>query len=292
MSQWAEVSNNHPCPVCGGKKWCAVADNGAVVKCMREPDGCFKQGNDGSGEAYFHRMGEEVQRKLAVWVQKADTLKKPHKGQLELDSIFADSQRTSHLLSSLSKELGLSVNTLARLGTGWLSREDLYKHGTKCSAEGAFTFPMKDADGDIVGFRLRVNGFKYSLKGGWNGMFIPTTVRTGSTLTIVEGPTDTAAALCYGANAIGRPNNNAMTRELASLMAKYRPSKINIVIDNDPDHKTAAATLLGARALQQMAVVYTHVYPTILKPRTCKDVRDMWRQGASPEEELMEIGYE
>ncbi|MCP9495437.1 MAG: DUF3854 domain-containing protein [Pyrinomonadaceae bacterium MAG19_C2-C3] len=45
------VTTQHPCPVCGGKKWCQVTQDGRLAHCMREACGAIKQAKD---DGYIH----------------------------------------------------------------------------------------------------------------------------------------------------------------------------------------------------------------------------------------------
>ena len=87
----------------------------------------------------------------------------------------------------LAGSLGVSVSSLNRLDIGWLGNRR------------AWCFPMRDADGKVLGVRLRYpNNRKLSVKGGKEGLFIPVGIDTHGLLLIAEGPTDTAALLDFG----------------------------------------------------------------------------------------------
>ena len=285
---WSECTRGMPCPICGGTNWCSVADSGEVCKCMRIEDGAFKTSNDGSGQASFHRLTGEIAKRVRTVVKPNKPLRAP-RSLVELETILSASWVDSYRLCTLAEELGVPLHTLGRLQVGWLSAERLAGFDTKCSAEGAYTFPMVDREGDLCGFRLRCNGFKYSLHGGHNGFFVPSGLIPGTGLTIVEGPSDTAAALAYLRNVIGRPNNNALPLALAALIGDLQPTFVHIIIDNDPSDNIYAVrnTLEGARHLKRVAGIYVpQAQIEILRPKSCKDVRDVWKQGASLEEEL------
>jgi hypothetical protein len=254
---------------------------------MRVTEGAFKVQNDGSGEAGFHSVEAGLAQTLRVTVEKADKHEKASKSAYELETVLRTSFTGVGRLHALSEELGLPLNVLGRMKCGWIKSYDLLSFGTKCSAEGAYTFPMIDRDNDLCGFRLRCDGFKYSLSGGRNGFFAPSGLNVGDDIVIVEGPTDTAAALAFGLQAIGRPNNNALPRALAGLVSDLNPASVRILMDNDDDPRVVRATLQGAGHLARMLRIYCETKNvTIWKPKSCKDIREMWRQGASPEEEL------
>jgi phage/plasmid primase-like uncharacterized protein len=113
-----------------------------------------------------------------------------------LASIFRRSYNPNRL-DRFAAELGVSMNSLLRLSVGWSEDHD------------AWTFPMRNANGKVVGIRLRrPDGRKVSVTGGHEGLFIPRgrDLYPGEPLLIAEGPTDTAALLDLNFMAIGRPS--------------------------------------------------------------------------------------
>jgi hypothetical protein len=271
-----------------------VEETGEVVKCMRVEDGAFTSKNDGSGQAYYHRLSGDTAAKLATHVSRT-VPKRKTLTYLEKEKLYLQSLCRLERLDALADELRVPVSTLRRLQAGWLSKEELLAAGTKCTAEGAYTFPMKDMWGALTGFRLRCNGFKYTLAGSTTGFFVPHNLPAGNILTVVEGPSDAAAGLAYGFNVIGRPNNNALCCTLAQLIERMAPVGVHIIIDNDPlASRARQATYEGAVKLRRMINLHcmVPVPVVVLQPRTCKDLREMLRQGASPQEELKQLEVE
>ena len=75
-------------------------------------------------------------------------------------------------------DLSLSRESLCRLGMGFSPNS------------GAYTFPMRDHEGQVVGVRLRYpNGKKMSARGSKNALFYESCPDYGLVL-ITEGPTD------------------------------------------------------------------------------------------------------
>ena len=107
-------------------------------------------------------------------------------------------------LKALAMLLGVSMESLTRLGVGWDGR--------------AFTFPMTGFNAQVVGIRRRFpSGRKLSVRGGREGLFVPPGVgfrdpflgddgTNFEPLYVCEGPTDTAALLDLGFSALGRPS--------------------------------------------------------------------------------------
>jgi hypothetical protein len=58
-SKWVRVSNTSPCPICKHGDWCCVSADGALAKCMRQEQGCWRSKTDRTGAAYYlHRLGQ------------------------------------------------------------------------------------------------------------------------------------------------------------------------------------------------------------------------------------------
>src|SRR5262249_61220748 len=102
-------------------------------------------------------------------------------------------------LHQLALSLGLSVTSLSRFGVGW------------SAGHAAWTFPMVDHTGTVLGMRLRLpDGRKLSVRGGKEGLFLPRDFAAQSPVLIAEGPTDAAALLDLGfPAALGRPSCTA-----------------------------------------------------------------------------------
>ena len=171
--------------------------------------------------------------------------------------------------SRLCESLGVSGRSLNRLQMGWSNWQQ------------AFTLPMRAADGNPTGIRFRgVDGRKWSLKGGREGLFIPVDLQFSRwddeyhQLLICEGPTDCAALLDLGFAAVGRPNCTGGVKQLIGLVADLQPREVVIVADADPPG------LRGAKALAVELVSHCRGVKTILPPDGIKDVRDWVRDGA------------
>jgi hypothetical protein len=174
-------------------------------------------------------------------------------------------------LNEFAKAIGLTVPSLERLRIGW----DADQH--------AWSFPMLDPDCRVVGIRLRrPNGFKFAVRGGREGLFIPDewTLTAGkgpeAFLLICEGPTDSAALLDLGfSNVLGRPSCTGGIRFLAELVQRLGGPNAVIVADND----TPGAQ--GACNLASVLAVYAGSVRLIHPPQGIKDVRDWLRQGGT-----------
>ena len=131
----------------------------------------------------------------------------------------------------------MGVAALERLRVGWNA-------GLK-----AWTFPMRDARGRIVGIQHRfcADGQKRVVKGHRAGIFEPSTLDVKAReLVICEGASDTAAALTLGLEAIGSFSAGTTRREIAARVRHHRPRQAVIVPDNDDAGRRGADALWRA----------------------------------------------
>lgn len=261
------VSRRNPCPLCGKSRWCGVSPDGSICVCMRVSDGAVRQTKNGG---WLHRLKErDFQprphvRKIVVSEPEMPSV---DCGRLATDFTAAvDPGR----LSELAKGLGLSTDSLARLGVGWASESR------------AWAFPMRRGQ-QIIGIRLRSRtGHKWSVTGGREGLFIPGGLTYAEMLLIAEGPTDTAALLDMGFEAIGRPSCAGGVGLLVDLIRSRRVKHVVIVSDVDPH----GAGQRGAESLAVALVPYCPSIRVIAPPGGIKDVRD-WRQTGAGREDIL-----
>ena len=92
---------------------------------------------------------------------------------------------------------------------------------------------------------------------------------------VAEGPTDTAALLDLGFQAVGRPSAMGGMRLLVEAALKWRPREVVIVADDDGPGQRGAANLA------RQAAVYCEVVRVITPPGGAKDARGWKRAGAN-----------
>lgn len=251
MGEWIRVSKECPCPICRKEDWCGVSADGEAVCCMRV-EAPKRAGNGG----YIHRLGGSVATAPPKRTRKPRTEPKPDFDQLASEyqaSVNADA------LAKHAGELAVSVESLSRLGIGWDGE--------------AWTYPMRDATGRVVGIRRRFDdGRKLSVRGGHEGLFVPSGLSATGTLYVAEGPTDTAALLTLGLNAIGRPN----CRGAVELTREHCKGKVVVVVaDADGPGRE------GADALAEVLVLSCESVRIITPPNGVKDARAWLQSGAT-----------
>jgi 5S rRNA maturation endonuclease (ribonuclease M5) len=162
----------------------------------------------------------------------------------------------------LAAVLGVSPGSLSCLGIVWYSP----RH--------AWGFPMRDAAQQVVGIRLRTkSGFKFAVNGSRNGIFWPEELSGAGPLLICEGPTDTAALLDLGYDAIGRPSCASAVEMVIAVVEHLRRRDVVIVADTD------GPGINGADRLAQALTEAGH-RPKVIQPTQGKDAR-AWVQAGT-----------
>lgn len=277
LDDFARVSMDTPCPVCSRPDWCMVersnpADPGRAICARIESPKRW-------GEAGWLHELRKAHGNAAQQRRQTLKLREPPKrdfGSLALAFRFAMGPLPLELCS---KELGVSRESLRRLGAGHLSAAVLRDHGIY-SATHAMSFPMADASGVVVGIRVRLDtGMKLAIRGSRDGLFLPSDLPQHVDRVLVgEGPTDTAALLDLGSCAIGRPSCRGGVRQLCHWVRRHTPGEVVVVADRDEVGQRGALDL--ARTLR----AYVSVVRVIQPPEGIKDVRAWNARGATAAE--------
>lgn len=253
-SQWHRVDHRRPCPICGPshkrQSWCLVHESGEVCICPRVSDGASKD----LGEAgWLHRLVERPKRVYEL------PKRLPTPSSIDWRAMLMQfRQRTSpNDLQSLGDRLGVSADSLDRLGAA-VERPHVW------------AFPMTSGN-SLCGMRLRhVNGEKWAVRGSRSALFVPQGRTMDGPLVICEGPTDTAAMLDMGYDAVGRPSCLGGVDLLRPMCAGRH---VAIMADDDGPgwngaNRLAAAVYQGARTVR------------VVRPHA-KDAREWKRSGAT-----------
>ncbi len=171
-------------------------------------------------------------------------------------------ETTDDMIRAYSNELWVSQDALRRLGAAW------------SEAFGGWAFPMHNDRRQIIGIRLRITGAeKRCVRGSRTGCFVPTGIDSRSMLMICEGPTDTAAALTLGYDAIGRPSCSGGTEIISDILQAGRRRDVVIMADSDGPGR-AGAQRFADRIIGLCRSV------KIITARPHKDIRDWLGAGA------------
>ncbi len=276
LRRWIRVSKVNPCAICNHSDWCLRSGDGSVAICPRR-ESPERIGDAGWLHWLIERKADDrsaarrtVRLRVAHGVDGVDgadprDASAPDWSELAQQCAAATDDAR---LQRLATALGLSTHSLRRLGTGW------------SAAHQAWSFPMADATGAVLGIRLRrPSGRKLTIAGGHEGLFIPSGLNTSGQLVIAEGPTDCAALLDWGFAAIGRPSCAGGRGLLVEAVRKWRPASVVILSDSDE------AGLRGARSLLSALSIYHRNIRMITPPDGIKDAR-AWRHAGGTRDDI------
>lgn len=206
---WVRVSKSFKCGICGKDNWCTWSPTLRGFCCMRVDS---KQPMRNGG--YFHRDLSEARP-----LPKPD----PEKPKIDAAALMRDWAESTpdHWIRQHASQLKVSPLSLMSLGIVW------------ARPHHAWGFPMFNGNGLMVGIRLRTAaGRKWSVTGGHDGVFL-CTEPPQYTAYIVEGPTDSAAAITLGLFPIGRPNCRSAIAHTQVTINRLRIKRCVVLRDND-----------------------------------------------------------
>ena len=265
MSEWLRVNKAEPCKVCQHGDWCCVTSDGTLANCMRiESDRLCKNGG------WLHKLdGDYKPVKPRPFRRTQSVVPKKNFYRLSLQY----SKNLNDRVCGLADKLGISSESLQRLGAGWDGKN--------------YTFPMYDGHDRVIGIRLRTKtGRRFSVPGSKNGLFWPAGVRSEAKtmLFFCEGQSDCAALLDMGFDSIGRPSCSGGVEHIkAMLFGNNR--EVVIMADRDapktaPDGRKFNPGLDGADRLGQ-AIKPLCRSVRVIKPCVGKDIREWYNDGAT-----------
>lgn len=263
-ARWTGVTPSRRCPICGKPDWCSIDAVDGTVLCMRIADGTTKHVDLVHGTGYLHKANAPAMpaRRSAPPVQRY-VAENTQAFVLDYAAIWQrwHKQTADAALKAFASQLGVTCVSLKRLSV------------VRCKERNAWAFPMYDAIRHVVGIRLRADGRKFALPGSHAGLFIPAGLETKPALLICEGPTDTAAALSLGFDAIGRPSCSGGTEYICNLLQAGRRRNVAIIADADGPGR------YGANQLADRLLGICQSVKVIDMPHPHKDLREWARMG-------------
>lgn len=258
LKDFVRVTRQRHCPVCDSPDWCAIRRDGSACMCSRV------RSETPCGDAGFlHKLTADAPRNDPPPQIVLPTVEP----SIDWYGVHEDCQASLPIDDPLPRMLGLPAESLYRMQYGW-------HVGLSC-----WTFPMRDGRGEVIGLRTRHrDGSKRCLLGSRTGIFVPSGV-TEAPLWICEGPTDCAALLSLGFNAIGRPSNTGGREFIARYLDRWRGREIVLVPDRDDKERAAELTRHGAETLARECSRRRFTV-RIVRPPHAKDVREWIKQGA------------
>ena len=244
---WIATSPKLLCPICQKTDWCRIGEK--WIHCQRVPSP-----RPGKTQGWFHPLNGHA-------VTLPPRREPPPPPTIDAHSLA----RQWHVETPLSEFdrmgslLGVSAASLLALRAGWSPQHR------------AWSFPMRNGAGAIVGIRLRTEDgrSKWSVRGGHEGIFLPR-VEPKSEVWVVEGPTDCAAGITLDLECVGRPSCQGAVKELVAFIEYYRSREVVIISDND------APGLAGSERLQSHLTV---PFRELVLP--CKDLREFLKLGGT-----------
>jgi hypothetical protein len=212
---------------------------------------------DGIAAVVFHSIGNQgsstvANEKRINWIRMQNRFK---------------AKLTVQRLNALAAELGVSTQSLERLGIGW-SAEDQ-----------AWTFPERDHQRHIIGILRRYeDGEKMVISGGRRGIYLPKGwEEIPGPVFIPEGVSDVAALLSRGLCAVGRPAATGGVKELAQLFSDSKTEKTIVIVgenDRKPDGSWPGRD--GAQKVAgKLAGLLGREVRWTMPPEGVKDVREL-----------------
>lgn len=251
--KWVRVSKQRPCPICDRPDWCTVSADCGLCLCMRVESGRRSKNRMGG---WLHLLRDKPTSMMIFRTPVAEV--KPRMN-LNFEAMWQSGrQKTAkRLITELGKMLDVEPVALDMIGAAW------------SPVHRAWGFPMRAPDGKIRGLRLRAeNGDKWAVRGSRVGLFIPSRTFTDKTLYVVEGPTDLAAALTIGLNAIARPSCMGCEDDVVEYIKLKKYNRCVVISDNDTP---------GIRGAQRL-IDSLPVMSCMLVP-PAKDLREFVRRG-------------
>jgi len=250
-NEWRRADAHKKCPVCGKHDWCLIATNESAAICPRTEQGSVAY-IEGSG--WLHKFGDDKDPKPRL---RAAPKPLPEHNSV-LSTLYSKMRKhiDKETLVRLSDNLSLSPKCLDLMGVGY------------SPTKNAYAFPMLRAGNRFLGIRFRTySGQKFAAKGSKQGLFVPSSFNLSRGVIVCEGPTDTAAMLELGFNAIGRASCNSGNRLIKEIV-KNNP----VAIISDTDEVGRA----GAKKLSQQIPK-----SVVIEPDKYKDAREWVVAGAT-----------
>ena len=296
-SQLQRVTRRNPCPICGNIDYCTVHGQRGIVGCMRRRDGAYRVGQSALGEQYWHRLSNQERDHLKLPPSRPPRPKLPHTHLMRLAKRWHGraAMVPGDLLQARADYWGVSREVVVRLRIGIARDYELRAMHTRCVWDSYFTAPIFTATLKVCGIALQPPAYntlppggndddrkKKMLTGSSPGLYVPAGLNDRKLLLVVEGLSDTAAALHLGFDAIGRFSNGSCADDVADFAERRGYAMVAVIPDNDPSSKPQAqeATRRGLDALMG-SLLTRRIDAITLRPSKAKDLRQWLNNGGT-----------
>lgn len=133
---WKRVRKDNPCPVCNRHDWCLIAADGSAAVCQRV-ESSRRIGNAG----YYHSLNGSISAKRPGYSCILSHSKQAIPADMHRLAVQYHEAMTTSLYMQIGDTLDVTAGSLKLLRAGYDGK--------------AFTFPMRDAGGRIIGIRRR-----------------------------------------------------------------------------------------------------------------------------------------
>lgn len=279
---WSNVSREKPCPVCGKPDWCRTAKGGHLVTCRRTTAApglwrLLKTTSSGGG-VFALDDGLGVRTFQPRTISTAPVQARPAAALPAAWGERAKAWQTAagDQVQVLAESLGVDAASLRAIGCGW------------DKGKRAWTFPVRDGVANVVGIAQRFDSPRLNREGKTITKAMVTGSRTGlffdprnwsqgnGPILLVEGASDTAAAMTMGLAVVGRPSNRGGLDHLALLLLDVPASRPILVVgerDQKPDGNWPGRDGATSTA-QQLAVKLHREVGWAMVPDGAKDTRE------------------
>lgn len=221
---WIRVNSKNPCPVCKKSDWCGYTPQG-VVCCMR-----IQSNKPAKNGGWIHSADTK-----ALSTPAAPYVRQEEK-KTDFYALWRELRRHTKSLElvGLGEALGIHPQALWLMGCVWFEYHQ------------AFVFPMYDGNGNMSGMRLRnLEGKKWAITGSKQGIFLQNLQGEDmpKMIAILEGPTDSAAAVSLGLKVIGRPSCMGCHEAVNETIKRFKITRAVIFADNDDQGRIGADKL-------------------------------------------------
>jgi len=260
LHDWHRVTRANPCEVCGRPDWCGRSIDG-LIRCMRggdTPHGMKLIREDAEGGRLYAPIDSS---------SRPTPPPRPRKRKPRIDWTARHAAGRAELYPGelhdfADAELGLS-------GEGVEALEPTI-------IDDRYAFPERDAAGNIIGMVRRFpDGGKLALKHSRRGLTYQHPLPDVDPVLIVEGQSDTAAALEAGFTAVGRPSASGGADLLAALL---RGRAVIICGENDAKPDGTWPGRDGANRVADRLRPVCRSVKVMFPPQDTKDIRS-WLSG-------------
>ena len=256
---WHRVTRSEPCIVCGKPDYCGRSADG-LVRCMRSAEAPI-------GMRYIRTATDGGHLFAVDDPRQAPPPPPPKRPKPSVDWSAVHAQARAEIIPGelydfADVELGLSGEAMDLLDVG------VHRDRYVC--------PERDATGNIIGLVKRhLDGRKESLLGSRRGLTYQHPFPDDDPVLVVEGWSDTAAAIEAGFTAVGRPSNTGGGELLVQLL-KNR----NVIVFGENDEKPNGSWpgRDGAEHIASKLKATCASVRVIYPPTSVKDLRG-WLRG-------------